>query len=330
MIVSLMRKCWKRRVAMSVAALVLVGCSNNSSSRATQPQGPARRITNDTPSLTYLAIALDVDTDRQRRQETLTQECMEKRGWQYYPKPPVELPEGVNTQERDQPDRTFVLRYGYGIARRPTPTSPGQQNAPDSTAKPSRQDQYEQQLSKEDRQGFDDYMASLWGKPEDRADGRTSDASVKGYDPALSCAGQARFESFGKLRPLSGEIQGLINDIEPRVMADRRVLAAQEKWSACVAKHGYNFRTRTDAKNSLQTQTSSMDLRDTEAMAKFHKAERELAIVDYDCYIKHLQQVTRTTRRDLENQLLKDHPEVALAINNIKKVLDQAKNTSKK
>ncbi len=183
---------------------------------------------------------------------------------------------------------------------------------------------------REDPRGFEDYMASLRGSREDSADGRTYDASVKGYDPALSCAGHARFKSYGKLRPLSNEIRGLVNDIEPRVMADRRVLAAQERWSACVAKHGYNFRTRADAKDSLQTQFLSMDLRDAEALGQFHKAERELAIVDYDCYITHLQQVTRTTRRDLENQLLKDHPEVALAINNIKKALDQAKNTSKK
>ncbi len=302
-----------------VVILFMAGCSNNASTSAPS-RVPARPPAADAPSLAYLTIASNFDPNLQRQVGVLIRNCMEKLGYKYYPTPPSTLPAGLNTQERDQPDRKFVLAFGYGVSRGPADSGTGTQNG--SESKPSRQGEYIDKLLSTNRSEFAEYWLALKG------------LTLGGTEPPQedNCENRAYQRVFGRIPQVNDEFQRLVNDIEPRVAADVRVLAAQAKWSACLARKGYEFRTRADAKSSVHKQYNAKfetELKDPEVLGQFQKAERELAIADYDCYVKHLQGVTRATRRDLENQLLEDNPEVAVVVNAIKTSLKDAMNATK-
>ncbi|MER6738506.1 hypothetical protein [Streptomyces puniciscabiei] len=162
--------------------------------------------------------------------------CMAARGWRYWPvpwRPPA--PEPLAQDPRHGDDVPLHRAMGYGVATALT-KPPVDLNG-----------DYVQRLSGDDPQK---YSTALFGTPRHRLDITLPDGEVT-FVYTDGCTSRAKRSVYGDLRSWVLADTVVINlpfEIADRVRRDPRAVAADRRWSACMAVHGYHYRTPDEAK----------------------------------------------------------------------------------
>jgi hypothetical protein len=208
--------------------LTLAACSGTSGAtdRGRAAPVPTRTVDSVSPIADYLGGEIDGENVTSFV-EHQTQECMRKKGWDYQAAIPVK-----SNEEPRAPTALlqYRQRYGYGLLNIP-PTDGTRQLV-------DRQQKYQDSLPTAERQRY----AKDLGGTQDRVDGPSVSTGCRG---AAEQAGHKLFPAFDPAITQEAD-----RDLDA-MRADPRYVAATTKWSACMAKAGFQFHVLTDGRKAV-------------------------------------------------------------------------------
>jgi hypothetical protein len=161
---------------------------------------------------------------RQSRVEADIHECMKAQGFDYVPVDPFAQRAAVTGASRLS-DEDFLKQFGYGIStlwgRRTAQSDPNQQ--------------LRTSLGPADRRAYD---RTLWGENP----GATFQAAVDSGDFTKlgGCTRKATESVFGGAQVLT-QLQGKLDQLDERILADQRMVRALERWTSCMAEAGFRY-----------------------------------------------------------------------------------------
>jgi hypothetical protein len=272
---------------------------------------PTGTVSDDRSPLDALFGSLD-QTDLQRRTEERVAVCMREKGWQYTPN----LAATVRIEAPDPSDATFRARYGYGIVENLAMDAPTTPAAADPNAA------YLASLSEAERSRYqEDLVGTL-----DETEGQES-VSLGG--PA-GCIGTAFTEAATQTAG-DPKILERLTALNDQITNDPRMVAATEKWSACMRNAGFTYRTPEAIFEDLLTRVSEArgigapePIKTTEVdpapptttaeagaeLAALGREEVAIAKADHECQAAGLAQVRRTIEAEVVQQLTTEFPDL--------------------
>ena len=191
------------------------GGSGSSGKQSKQPTGPVEdQLGFDTAGIMA----------RQSRVEAEIHECMKAQGFDYVPVDPFAQRAAVTGASRLS-DEDFLNQFGYGIST--LWGRGGAQNDPNQQLRTS--------LGPADRRAYD---RALWGENP----GATFQAAVDSGDFTKlgGCTRNATESVFGGAQVLT-QLQGKLDQLDERILADQRMVRALERWTSCMAEAGYRY-----------------------------------------------------------------------------------------
>ena len=189
--------------------------SGTSAKSAKQPTGPVEdQLGFDTAGIMA----------RQSRVEADIHECMKAQGFDYVPVDPFAQRAAVTGASRLS-DEDFLNQFGYGIST--LWGRGGVQSDPNQQLRTS--------LGPADRRAYD---RALWGDNP----GATFQAAVDSGDFTKlgGCTRNATESVFGGAQVLT-QLQGKLDQLDERILADQRMVRALERWTSCMAEAGYRY-----------------------------------------------------------------------------------------
>lgn len=207
----------------ALAALAVSACGGSgnaqgggtSGKQSKQPTGPVEdQLGFDTAGIMA----------RQSRVEADIHECMKAQGFDYVPVDPFAQRAAVTGASRLS-DEDFLNQFGYGIST--LWGRGGAQNDPNQ--------QLRTNLGPADRRAYD---RALWGENP----GATFQAAVDSGDFTKlgGCTRKATESVFGGAQVLT-QLQGKLDQLDERILADQRMVRALERWTSCMAEAGYRY-----------------------------------------------------------------------------------------
>jgi hypothetical protein len=240
---------------------------------------------------------------RQSRVEADIHECMKAQGFDYVPVDPFAQRAAVTGASRLS-DEDFLNQFGYGIStlwgRGGTQSDPNQQ--------------LRTTLGPADRRAYD---RALWGDNP----GATFQAAVDSGDFTKlgGCTRTATESVFGGAQVLT-QLQGKLDQLDERILADQRMVRALERWTSCMAEAGYRYEDPDEIDSDL---TKRMERivgpvpgpfatgpgsaqkpvpYDHAALAALQRDEVAIARADYACERKDITPVEAVVRPQYEAQ----------------------------
>jgi hypothetical protein len=189
--------------------------SGTSGKSAKQPTGPVEdQLGFDTAGIMA----------RQSRVEADIHECMKAQGFDYVPIDPFAQRAAVTGASR-LGDEDFLNQFGYGIST--LWGRGGAQSDPNQQLRTS--------LGPADRRAYD---RALFGENP----GATFQAAVDSGDFTKlgGCTRKATEGVFGGAQVLT-QLQGKLDQLDERILADQRMVRALERWTSCMAEAGYRY-----------------------------------------------------------------------------------------
>jgi hypothetical protein len=189
--------------------------SGTSGKSAKQPTGPVEdQLGFDTAGIMA----------RQSRVEADIHECMKAQGFDYVPIDPFAQRAAVTGASRLS-DEDFLNQFGYGIST--LWGRGGAQSDPNQQMRTS--------LGPADRRAYD---RALFGENP----GATFQAAVDSGDFTKlgGCTRKATESVFGGAQVLT-QLQGKLDQLDERILADQRMVRALERWTSCMAEAGYRY-----------------------------------------------------------------------------------------
>jgi len=210
-------------IAVLGAALGVSACggsgdahgSATSAKQSKQPTGPVEdQLGFDTAGIMA----------RQSRVEADIHECMKAQGFDYVPVDPFAQRAAVTGASRLS-DEDFLNQFGYGIST--LWGRGGAQSDPNQQLRTT--------LGPADRRAYD---RALWGD----SPGATFQAAVDSGDFTKlgGCTRKATESVFGGAQVLT-QLQGKLDQLDERILADQRMVRALERWTSCMAEAGYRY-----------------------------------------------------------------------------------------
>lgn len=273
---------------MLAAASILAACSED---RA-EPAQP-------------LSLCLEVGTacadQRERRVETIIQACMEGQGFEYVAVDPAARRRaligstGVGSAE-------FEEQFGYGI----------------TTLYERRREQVAGEVNQKIRIALDEserkaYDRALSG---DNLDATFDDAVSTGDFGRLGgCTKVAAETVFGGSDVL-GSLQAGLEELEARVLADPRMVAAVAAWSGCMREEGYELAYPEEVDVILKRQLAAIigsepvgaadptapPTYDHAALEALQREEIKMVAADVSCEADHIEAVEEDVRQRYERE----------------------------
>jgi len=282
-------------VALSVSA-----CGGGDSASSTQ-QSSKRQASG--PVEDQLGFDTAGIMARQSRVEADIRECMKAQGFDYVPIDPFAQRAAVTGVSRLS-DEDFLDQFGYGIST--LWGRGGSQSDPNQRLRAG--------LSAADRRAYD---RALWGENP----GATFQAAVDSGDFTKlgGCTRKATEAVFGGAQVLT-QLQGKLDQLDERILEDQRMVRANERWTACMAKAGYRYEDPDEIDADL---TKRMERivgpipgpfatgpasghkpvpYDHAALAKLQHDEVAIARADYACERKEITPVESKVRPQYEAQ----------------------------
>jgi hypothetical protein len=198
-------------IAFSVSLLALSGCGGGGKSSSEQPKGDVEQ-----------QLGFDQSTleTRQAEAEGRIRDCMKAQGFDYVPVDPVAQRVRLfgSGKVRDS-------QFGYFVS---TLWGRGQQQGDPN-------DRLRAALSPADRKAYDQTLGG------DNPGATFMDALDTGdFSKLGGCRKDAIAAVFGGVQ-LLGQIQGKLDQLDERIVADQRMVKATEKWTSCLAAAGYHY-----------------------------------------------------------------------------------------
>jgi len=225
-----------RRAARSALALVLLGavlaiaaCGGGSDGGATAASGRSTSpSSSSSPSGATVEDQLGFDAAgilaRQSRVEAAIAQCMKNEGFDYVPIDPFAQRAALVGSSRLS-DEDFLKQFGYGISTLWGHGNP--QSDPNQRLRAT--------LGLADRRAYD---RALWGENKGATFAEAVDSGH--FDRLGGCTLKATEAVFGGAQFLT-QLQGKLDELDDRILEDRRMVKAVEAWSSCMAAAGYRY-----------------------------------------------------------------------------------------
>jgi hypothetical protein len=273
---------------MATTALLIVGCGGGEK----QPEEPVEFEET-------LGFSGEGIIERQTRVEGVIRDCMKAQGFDYIPVDPLVQERALTGKAMTEEE--FIKQFGDGV----------------STL-------------------FDRGLGQADADPNDRirrnlstADGAAYDRALGGDNPAVTfaeavdsgdfselggCAKQASEAEFGGAVVVTALI-GKLDELDEAIVQDQRMVRAVEKWSACLAKKGFEYAEPDDIEEDLTERfqaivgsdvppgatTAPPDISyDRAALAELQREEVRIGAVDRECEKRELDPVERVVRPQYE------------------------------
>ncbi|MES5820860.1 hypothetical protein [Streptomyces sp. RG80] len=248
----------KAVISLLLVSAIITGCDSakDSPTKAVPPStGAARQLTD--------AEQLRVSDAQQR----LIGACMRRQGFEFWETARLSLEES-RTLGYVLDDVAWARKYGYGSRLQA-------QDAAARAANPNLA--YRKRLSEQRRQAYDEALDGGLDVPVMTVEipGGGSVRKQMG-----GCVAESEKKLYGDPREwfraekIAGNLRALY---VPRVLADHRFSAAQNAWSQCMKRSGYDYKDPGASRQAAIAQS------DRAAQPKVFEAERKLAVADATC-----------------------------------------------
>jgi hypothetical protein len=223
---------------------------------------------------------------RQAKIENLIRDCMKAQGFEYVPVDPVAQRTGLTGQTGFN-ENEFEKAYGYGIT---TLYELRLNTAIKNRLSPADQTAYSKALSGE-------FADATFAVAADTGD----------YSRLGGCTRQATETAFGGADLLQSLV-GKLDELDQRIVADRRMQSAIAKWSDCMRGSGYDLPEPEQVDVALQKRLDAIvgpanDRRtdyDKAALTALQRDEVTMVAADKVCETKNIQKVEDSVRIEYE------------------------------
>lgn len=245
----------------------------------------------------------DAVYERRAKVENIVRECMQAQGFEYTPVDP-RAEEAALTGTRGLSKDEFEEQYGYGI------TTLYEERLQLAASSPNAA--YRSSLSEADRDAYD--RALNGGDPtatfEVALD--TGEFSILG-----GCLREATEKVFGGAELLS-TLETELAEVEERATNDGRMIAAIEKWAACMRDRGYDYEFPEQIDVVLQERLEVIvgppDARDPDydraALQALQQEEVATVRADLACEEKHIEEVEDKVLAEYEREFREQHADL--------------------
>jgi hypothetical protein len=209
--------------------MALAGCGGDSDGGATAaPSSSTSSSSSSSQSGATVEDQLGFDAAgilaRQSRVEAALAQCMKNEGFDYVPIDPFAQRASLVGSSRLS-DEDFLKQFGYGIS-----TLWGRGNVQSDPNQRLRAT-----LAPADRRAYD---RALWGENKGATFSEAVDTGH--FDRLGGCTLKATEAVFGGSQVLT-QLQGKLDELDDRILEDRRMIKAVEAWSECMASAGYRY-----------------------------------------------------------------------------------------
>jgi hypothetical protein len=233
-------------LVLTGAALALAGCGGDSSGGPTNVAATSSTGSSGGAQTTG-AVEDQLGFDqagilaRESRVEAAIAQCMKNEGFDYIPIDPFAQRAALVGTSRLS-DEDFLKQFGYGIS-----TLWGRGNA---QADPNQR--LRATLGTADRRAYD---RALWGENTGATFSEAVDSGH--FDRLGGCTLKATEAVFGGAQVLT-QLQGKLDELDDRILEDRRMIKALERWSACMAVAGYRYEDPDEIDSDLFRRTEKI------------------------------------------------------------------------
>ncbi|MGD9792246.1 MAG: hypothetical protein AB7V43_02095 [Acidimicrobiia bacterium] len=181
---------------------------------------------------------------KQLEVENKTAACMRSLGWEYIPVDYSVMNEGETFLEFDQD--AFGKQWGYGIATTIGHEDENPYGGPGGEKEFVDPNQaYVESLSESDRNA---YYEDLYGPQEFEPSDTVPADTIAPYDPATAkgCSNESYYAVYGDTAMFNDDLSEDLSKLEEDINSDERMVAATEKWVACMNDAGFKQFTKRD------------------------------------------------------------------------------------
>jgi hypothetical protein len=237
--------------------------------------------------------------ERQSRVEGEIRDCMKAQGFDYIPVDPLVQERALTGKAMTEEE--FIKQFGDGVSTLFDRGLGHAQADPNERTRKS--------LPVADRAAYDralggDNPAVTFAEAVDSGD----------FSELGGCAKQASEAEFGGAAVVTALI-GKLDELDERIGQDQRMVRAAEKWSACMAKKGFEYAEPDDIEENLTERfqaivgsdvmpgatTPPPDLSyDRAALAELQREEVRIGAADLECEDREIDPVERVVRPEHE------------------------------
>ena len=295
-------------LVVALAAALPAGCGGDDESAGDgDTQTQAQEAQSDLDVEEQLGFTRNGITAAQAKVENAIAACMKAEGFEYVPSDPVAA-QAALTGKPNMSDEEFERTYGHGIA-----TLYGKGSAQsDPNAR------IRAQLGDADRRAYDRTLHG--GDPQ-----QTFAYAIDNGDFSElgGCTRKATEEAFGGTR-LMTTLQRELDELDEAILADTRVVRAQEAWTRCMrSATGEDFEDSEAVEETIRErleqivgevlapgQVAPEGSYDTAALAELARLEVEWTDNDLACEEEHIADAEDEVRREKEARFREDNAEL--------------------
>jgi hypothetical protein len=275
--------------ALLAGTLLALGACGDDGGTATTPQGSVEdQLGFDTAGI----------QERQSRVEAAISECMKDQGFEYVPIDPLAQRAAVTGSARLS-DEDFLKQFGYGVTT--LVGRGGEQADPNEAIRAS--------LSDAEKGA---YERALWGENAGATFAQAVDTGD--FTRIGGCTKLATEAVFGGAEVLT-TLQGKLDELDERIVQDQRMVAAIEKWGACMSEAGYRYEDPDDIDPEflerfreivgvpVEIGTTALPegaTYDEAELATLQREEVATAVADLACEDEHIAPVEEVVRKQYE------------------------------
>lgn len=279
-----------------VGVVVMAGCGSDAPEKKTSEVGGS---VEDQLGFTRTGI-----TAAQAKVENKIAACMKAQGFEYIPADPVAV-QAALTGKPSMTDAEFEQQFGYGISTLYGRGNP--QSDPNERIRAS--------LSGPDKTAYE--QALTGGKPD-----QTFFHAVDSGDFSElgGCTKTATDEAFGGTELLT-TLQRKLDELDDSILADQRMVKAQEKWVDCMRKAtGESYEDSEAVEDEIRTafekivggavtpgQVAEPGAYDQAALTALQRREVDLSNKDTACEKKNITPVEDVVRKEKETAFRNDN-----------------------
>lgn len=285
---------WGRRMtAVTLWAGLLAGCGGDGGSKD--------GFDEDKPIEDQIGFDQAGIQRRQTTVENLIRDCMRAKGFEYTPVDPAAqraaLVGSATLSEED-----FEKQFGYGI------TTLYEQRRREATSGPNAE--YRASLPAPQRTAYDQ---ALYGQNIGSSFAVAVDTGS--FGELGGCTKQATEQAFGGAQTLT-TLQAKLDDLDARIDADARMVAAYKEWASCMREAGFGDLQKPDEVDAVLEREledivgpntevgvgapgSSPDY-DRQRLAALQRKEVAMVKADIECEEEHIEKVEEKVRKEYE------------------------------